>query len=149
MIFKSKYTIRFSKQKESVLNYISENLCKNLLDFNKKYFGITSKNGFEIKFYGSKNSATIIGKFIIQQNEERLLLTISYLYLDIIACFLLVAGLPLYFLYKTEYSIMFIFTGVGIVFTVIKYSILKESKKQFLKNLRNFDKLCEITELKN
>jgi len=148
MNFKSKYNIKFSKPKELVLNYINENSCKSLFDFNKKYIGLTFNNGFDIKFFGSKNSPTIKGNFVTRE-EEYLLLTISYIYVDVMAYIFIFTFLPLYMLFTKEYAVMFIFVGVGSLFTVIKYFILNESKRRFLKSLRNFDKLCVITEIKD
>ncbi|SHM06718.1 hypothetical protein [Chryseobacterium polytrichastri] len=153
MIFQSRYRIEFSKPKEEILNKIENNLYKKFFDWDKSFKGRVTSEGFNLKYVSLNLSPKISGDFRKdEQGKEKLLLTISFGFLNLLA--VLFATLFTFFiaflftLFVEKYAWIFILIFYAIYIQSIRIYWIS-SKDEVLEYLRNLDKLCEVSSLNN
>ncbi|MCU7613299.1 hypothetical protein N0B16_02520 [Chryseobacterium sp. GMJ5] len=138
MIFKSKYTIVFSKSRESILKNLENSIFTGFPDYAGKYFtGIVDKKGFRLKLM-EQDHLVFKGKLINDENQKntiKLSVRLDFyrlLLIILIICFLVVSNNGNYFI-LSAYIMIAVFLGYK------NYKSSQKVKELFFHYLKKID----------
>lgn len=140
MIFKSKYTIVFSKSRESILKNLENSIFTGFPDYAGKYFtGIVDKKGFRLKLM-EQDHLRFKGKFSNLENQENMIeLSVG---LDAYRL-LLIIFITVFFVVDRVFHInyqLLIFFSIVILFLGYKnYTSSQKVKELFFHYLKKID----------
>lgn len=147
MLIDQRYRIKFSVSKEKVLTILNNKLSKSIFDVGKEYIGTIGENNLEIQLCNWRNSPTIIGEFVEENDEYYLDVRIGYLYMDVLIYIIFFLLLPICTISSSDYTTAFLFLGIGIIFVFVNNRTLKFLKRKFFSELISYDRLCRIAKI--